>query len=318
MSLNRERLPDPDTFYSNEGLTLAGLSRAEWKTARCIFHGGSDSMRVNMASGAWVCMACNAKGGDVLAYRMQAHGEHFIDAAKALGAWVEDGKSIQPANEYPRAKPARPPARTTINRLHETLSDFGQSLVRECRPLAGVALQYLNARSCVIPPADSDLRFHPELPHPSGYTGPALVATVTDAITNQPISLHRTWIQGDGSKAPVHPARLLLGGHRKQRGVIRLWPDEAVTMGLGIAEGIETALSLAHAYTPVWAAIDAGNLAAFPVLHGIEVLLVARDNDPAGRDAAEKCGHRWAAADVDVRITEQTANDLNDIAREAA
>ena len=67
--------------------------RGKWRTTACRFHGGSDSLRVNADSGAFVCMAgCGAKGGDVLAYRMAAHGEDFIDAAKALGAWIDDDK----------------------------------------------------------------------------------------------------------------------------------------------------------------------------------------------------------------------------------
>lgn len=29
-------------------------------------------MRINVESGGWICMACNARGGDVVAYRMGA------------------------------------------------------------------------------------------------------------------------------------------------------------------------------------------------------------------------------------------------------
>ena len=37
-------------------------------------------------------MSCGVKGGDVLSYHIQAYDMEFIDAAKALGAWVDDGK----------------------------------------------------------------------------------------------------------------------------------------------------------------------------------------------------------------------------------
>ncbi len=86
----RDRLPDPVSFFEAEGLTLTGPGK--WKTTRCDFHGGSDSMRVNSESGAWRCMNCGAKGGDVLAYAMQRHFEGFIEAARKLGAYAEDGK----------------------------------------------------------------------------------------------------------------------------------------------------------------------------------------------------------------------------------
>jgi hypothetical protein len=49
-------------------------------------------MRVNVATGAWVCMSCGEKGGDVLAYEIKDGGREFVDAAKALGCWVDDGR----------------------------------------------------------------------------------------------------------------------------------------------------------------------------------------------------------------------------------
>lgn len=98
MSFDRDRLPDPAGYFEGEGLRLQG--RGTWRTTRCDFHGGSDSLRVNVDSGAWVCMSCGVKGGDVLAYAMQRDGIDFVPAAKALGAWVDDGK---PAPARPRA-----------------------------------------------------------------------------------------------------------------------------------------------------------------------------------------------------------------------
>jgi hypothetical protein len=95
MSFDRNLLPDPQSYYESLGLTLKGPARAKWKTTRCEFHGGSDSMRVNMANGAFKCMACGVGGGDVLAYHIQSTGHGFVDAAKALGAWVNDGKQPQ-------------------------------------------------------------------------------------------------------------------------------------------------------------------------------------------------------------------------------
>ena len=182
------------------------------------------------------------------------------------------------------------------------------------------AHSYLAARGCALPPADGDLRSTESLPHPCGSTGPALVALVTDAVTREPMTLHRTWITADGTKADVDPPRMLLGRHRKQGGVIRLWPDEAVTTRLAIAEGIETALTVAEVFTPVWSAIDAGNLAAFPVLAGIESLLIVADHDDAGLRAAEQCAERWYRAGCKVRIAKSPipGEDLNDYARRAA
>ena len=112
--------------------------------------------------------------------------------------------------------------------------------------------------------------------------------------------------------------RLPLWNHATKNGCIRLWADEEVSYGLGIAEGIETALSLAWAYAPVWSTIDAGHLAQFPVLAGIESLVIAQDQDPAGMSAASICARRWAEAGKEVLVTRQAANDLNDVLIEVA
>ena len=197
----------------------------------------------------------------------------------------------------------------------ESLSEYGLGLFAACSRLRGtIAEQYLRARGCAIPPADGDLRFHPALRHPaSGYTGPALVALISHAVTRAALTLHRTWIRSDGRKANVDPPRMLLGGHSKRHGVIRLWPDESVTHGLAIAEGIETALSLAHAYRPLWSCVDAGNMAALPVLDGILSLVIGADNDEAGITAATACAERWApGCDVRIIAPDSASRDWND------
>lgn len=227
---------------------------------------------------------------------------------------------VRPARPAPVLRAVEPePER----HQHETLSDFGRRIWSSSQPLAGtVGAQYLLARGCLLPPADGDLRFLPAHKHPLGdHIGPALVALVTDILTGEPISLHFTWVCPDGSKANTPgPARMLLGGHRKAGGCIRLWPGEAVTTGLGVGEGIESCMSLAHAITPVWSLLDAGNLAALPVLPGIEALTVAQDNDPAGRRAAQTVADRYTAAGCAVAIVASGADgeDLNDLIKDAA
>jgi len=90
MTFQREALPEPQSYFENAGLVLQG--RGKWRSTTCTFHGGTTSMRVNLETGAWVCMSCAVKGGDVLAYEMQSTGAEFVEAAKALGAWIDDGR----------------------------------------------------------------------------------------------------------------------------------------------------------------------------------------------------------------------------------
>ena len=86
----RERLPVPISYFESEGLTLIGPGK--WKTTACEFHDGSDSMRVNTESGGWMCMACFEKGRDVLAYARRKHGLDFVEAARMLGAYLDDDR----------------------------------------------------------------------------------------------------------------------------------------------------------------------------------------------------------------------------------
>lgn len=313
MTFDRALLPEPVEYFERQGLRLVGVGK--WRTAACQFHGGSDSLRINTDTGGWCCMACGAKGGDVLGYHQQVHGLEFLAAARELGALRDEESPFEGAS---RGMPAQARERAQDTPQHLRLSGWGCDLWKATVGLAGtIGDQYLLARCCALPPPDGHLRFHSELEHPSGHTGPALVGLITDAVSGEPISLHRTWINADGSKADVDPPRLLLAGHRKQGGVIRLWPDEAVGYGLGIAEGIETALTLATVVKPVWSMIDAGNLGALPALPGIEVLTISADNDAAGLKGANACAERWTEAGCDVRLVvpPTQGQDLNDLAR---
>lgn len=238
-----------------------------------------------------------------------------------------DGSMVWKCHRCDMAGPTRdadartpPPMRTAAQLRQERpqgLSDYGRQLWAATKPLSGVALAYLEARACRLPPNDGDLRFIAELKHHlSGYVGPALVALVTDVVTGEPLSIHRTWIKPDGSKADVSPPRMMLKDCLIANGVIRLWPDHSVTTGLGIAEGIETALSLAHGFTPVWSCLNSGHLKLFPILPRISELILAEDNDKAGREATSVCAKRWQAhATVRVISASPDASDLNDEVR---
>jgi hypothetical protein len=112
----RDRLPDPLDYYTNTaGLQLTG--KGKWRTSRCDNHGGSDSMRINIENGAYVCMAgCGARGGDVLAYHRWEHGLGFVEAAEALGAYDADGKPYDGP-----ARPTQPPPRALLQLASDDL-----------------------------------------------------------------------------------------------------------------------------------------------------------------------------------------------------
>ena len=123
----------------------------------------------------------------------------------------------------------------------------------------------------------------------------AVVALMTDAITAEPIGIHRTFLDTDGTKRD----RKMLG----RQGVIRLSPDDAVTAAVGVTEGIEDGLAvLLSGWAPIWVATSAGAIARFPVLAGIEALTVFADADAPGTQAAEGCAARWRDYGRDARV----------------
>ena len=254
------------------------------------------------------CPACGRRESDRSAgLTIESDGRGVLHCYRCRLVLTEKGAART------RAPRAGKPAMTKLT----AISQWGLRLWDACQPISGVAREYLQARRCCVPPEDGDLRWHPSLKHRSGYVGPALVGLITHVQTRKRLSLHRTWITPTG-KADVDPPRMPLANHSTEGGCIRLWPDEAVTYGLAISEGIETALSLAWAYNPVWATIDAGHMRKFPVLDGVETLVIGCDQDEAGREAARECGDRWAAANREVLVTRQQKNDLNDVLTEAA
>jgi len=205
------------------------------------------------------------------------------------------------SDDIPR--PARPVAPVVdVDRLRNQAS-AADIWARSVLIAGTLAKQYLASRGLSY---DGDaLRFYPG--------GRAMVALITDAVTGEPMGVHRTFLDRDGNrteKKMLGPA----GG-----GVVRLSPDEDVEYGLAVAEGIETAL--AAPFRPVWACLSAGNLARLPVLGGVECLSIFADNDASGtgQRAANECARRWheAGREVNITISDTTGRDMAD-EREAA
>ena len=83
---SRALLPSSINYYQNQGIKLKGAGA--WRDAICPFHPDKKpSLRINVERGAYRCMSCGARGGDVLAFHMHFYSLSFVEACKALGAW---------------------------------------------------------------------------------------------------------------------------------------------------------------------------------------------------------------------------------------
>ena len=84
--LNKALLPDPIEYLQARGYTLKG--RGVWREMVCPFHDDSKpSLRIDIQKGCFKCMACEAKGGDLIAFHQKLTGRNFVEACKDLGAW---------------------------------------------------------------------------------------------------------------------------------------------------------------------------------------------------------------------------------------
>ena len=105
-------------------------------------------------------------------------------------------------------------------------------------------------------------------------------------------------------------------------GAIKIDPDEDVTRGLCIGEGVETCLAGRQmGLRPVWSAVNTSGIEKFPVLPGVDGLHIFKENDANGASAkdVEACARRWYEAGRAVIIVEpDTDKDLYDELREAA
>jgi len=136
-----------------------------------------------------------------------------------------------------------------------------------------------------------------------------MLALIRNIRTDEPQGVHRTFLKPDGSGRDGE--KMMLGAARD--GVVKLSNDADVSFGLGIAEGLESALSVLSAgWAPIWAALSAGGIRRFPVLGGVETLTIFADADDAGLKAAEDCARRWSDAGREVRIVVPFQGDWND------
>jgi len=144
----------------------------------------------------------------------------------------------------------------------------------------------------------------------------AMIAMVT-GLDGRPSILHRTYLTGDGHKASVIEPRRLMPGTIEKGAAIRLAPAGDV---LGIAEGIETALSASALFgVPCWAAVNAGMLAAWQPPSQVTRVIIFSDNDPnyAGQHAAYALARRLGSSGhiIEVQIPAEVGTDWNDVHR---
>lgn len=288
--------PLPDVAAKLVALRPAGQ---EW-TACCPFHPDrSPSFTIFDGGRRFHCFGCGASG-DVLDFVQRAYAVSLPEAARMLGA------GDVPTVAMPRTAPAEQP-----NRTPEALAIW-----KRAEPAAGtLAEPYLRWRG-IAPPYPPALRF---LRLPCGNLGPlpCLVAAVQD-VAGEVIGIQRIWLAHDGmGKADVPKPKLSLGAIKG--GAIRLG-DLDGTGSLIVCEGPEDGLSLVEMLGgPVWVSAGTTFLTAMRFPPVVRQIVIGADNDPAGREAADKAARAFAERGLAVRIIRplEGFKDFNDELRGA-
>jgi putative DNA primase/helicase len=214
--------------------------------------------------------------------------EALLAALVARNLWSPTDKYLRRSSSRVSRTEAKSPTSPAIDVDDDKRGriDGARRFWKETAPLAGTLGEryFIEHRGLAIGALVRQLphlRWHPR--------ARAVVALMTDAVSGEPVGVHRTFLNPDGVKIE----RKMLG----IQGIVRLSVDDAVTTSLGLTEGIEDGFAvLLSGWSPVWVATSAGAIARFPILGGIESLTVFADADAAGLQSAESCRDRWRLA----------------------
>lgn len=220
-----------------------------------------------------------------------------IAALKARGLWSAD---------HPRSlTPMRMKSRQTAEPDKRAMKIWSEGF----EAIGTLVASYLRKRGITLPPPPS-LRFHARLWHNSRETCPAMVALITNAVTDEPMAIHRTYLDHTGHKSNLDPNKMMLGP--TAGGIVRLGKGDD---GLLIGEGIETTLSGMQATArPGWAALSTSGLKTLILPGHVREVTLLADGDAPGLKAAHEAASRWTKCGVRVRIAKAPNGlDFNDL-----
>jgi putative DNA primase/helicase len=260
------------------------------KHGPCPLCGGNDRFRWDNkeGKGTYICGQCGA--GDGINLAMAYTGQTYREICDQIDGMVGNLKVEAP-------KPTMTP---------EKRRDVLRDTYRATQPIqpGDLAHKYLESRHVdeLIYPAA--LRFAPKLRDGEGGLRPAMIAMVGVHGEAKPVSMHRTFLAADGSaKAEMGAPRKMMPGELPEGACVML--SEYTGGPLGIAEGIETAMSASALWSlPVWSAINANLLEKWTPPEGCTEVAIFGDNDPkfGGQAAAYSLAHKLAVKGIHVTI----------------
>jgi hypothetical protein len=309
--IERAKATPIESEARRRGLRLKKASTSEFVGA-CPQCGGTDRFGINLKKQVWRCRQCAPDGGDTIEFVRLLDGVDFLTAVETLV-----GKS--------RATVRRPVAVELVEKRAET-SPLWPVIWREAGPIADtLGERYLREDRKtrivdLLPDAIRVVRFHPRLWHvETKRRVSGIVALFRDIRTDEPCGINRTFLSDEAKK--LGKAKML---GRAKDAAIKLTPDEEVSQGLTVGEGLETCLAaLALGFCPMWCCGSSSAIASFPVLPGIESLTILGENADGGANAraARACADKWIEAGEEVVLADVDplfGEDMSDVLRGVA
>ena len=276
------------------------------KHTPCPMCRGKDRFRWDdkAGTGSFICSHCGAGNGVDLVMKYK---QVDFRSAKTM---VEKHVGEAPVRA-PRAEPG-------LDKIKEQLAN----LWRLARVLDGkdIVSRYLEGRGIELPSAPNEIRYLERMPHKSeaGVKSewPGMLARFT-APDGKSATLHRTWLKEPGEKADLKgEEKKLMPGPVPCGGAVRLGPVQDT---MGIAEGIETALSASMLFgITVWSALSKGGVAKWKAPEGAKNIIIFADRDAnfSGQNAAYALAYRLSTEgkNVEVRMPDrEEGKDFNDM-----
>jgi hypothetical protein len=192
-------------------------------------------------------------------------------------------RRVRPSRHYLAPDSTNMQRAANIERLWDQAGDVRGTL----------AERYLARRHLLPPPRD--VRFHPRCPYmpkPKTVFEPALLIAVRES--RRLVAIQRIFLDVVTAE---YKRKVMLGtpGSGSWRG------GEGSTI-LAIAEGFETAEAFARLNAiPCWASLGARRLDQLIIPSAVDTLLIAEDNDPEGRRAADKAENHYGRPGLTIR-----------------
>ena len=285
-------------------LTTSGVE-SQFLTGRhgpCPFCGGQDRYRFSNREGTGTFFCSQCGHGDGVEFLKRFKGWEFKEAARHLESIVGSTR-----RHFEKAKVDR----TQVREWMQTMWGGGAPVDRY-NPVG----KYLESRSIVMDQYPKTLRYVEKCRYDKGLYHPAMLA-IFQGPDDKAGQLHRTFLDFGGNKADVEKPKQFMPLPFPDGGAVRLFEHTGV---LGIAEGIETALS-AYLLTgvPTWAALDTIRLMKFEPPEDVCEIQIFADNDAHyqgqsyAMNLAARLANKRKEIDVRVSIPDQIGADWNDV-----